>query len=264
MFEPLISLVLQFAGGGANLAADRLDVIFWFILMLYGLAFAIFAAAFWTRTAPSSGRSAATASGLLIVQIVLGLLVSDELLLLVAAELALVLTPRQSLKWLCAQLIAYVALRLSYTLYTSDGTHLSCNMMGHSSSLSEAQRIVNHSVEMFQRMVFQAIAFCVGYLAATEKRNRIKLAAAHAETIATRQLLGDAVRASERISIARDLHDAIGHHLTAVNLHLDLAMRQAGEPVIESLRASRELAQQLLSDVRAIVSTERSQPEGFP
>jgi signal transduction histidine kinase len=65
------------------------------------------------------------------------------------------------------------------------------------------------------------------------------------------------VRDSERLRIARDLHDSVGHHLTALKLHLDLAVRQSSEPVPASLRTSSELAGALLAEVRTVVSAER-------
>ena len=65
------------------------------------------------------------------------------------------------------------------------------------------------------------------------------------------------VRARERLRIARDLHDTLGHHLTALNLQLEVALADLGSEVA-SLRISRQLAQQLLSEVRAVVSQERA------
>jgi hypothetical protein len=53
------------------------------------------------------------------------------------------------------------------------------------------------------------------------------MAAASAHLLATQSLLGDTVGASERVRIARDPHDIVSHHLTALNLHLDLALRQS-------------------------------------
>ena len=70
-------------------------------------------------------------------------------------------------------------------------------------------------------------------------------------------MLADTVRAGERTRIARDLHDAVGHHLSALNLHLDLALRQVQPEVPEALHTSRELGRALLSEVRAVVNSER-------
>jgi signal transduction histidine kinase len=69
----------------------------------------------------------------------------------------------------------------------------------------------------------------------------------------------DKAGALERARIARDLHDAIGHHLTAMTLHLDLAKRQSAGKVTELLQAAHALAQRLLAEVRKVVSAERVQ-----
>jgi two-component system, NarL family, sensor histidine kinase DesK len=103
----------------------------------------------------------------------------------------------------------------------------------------------------------QVLAFILARLVWQETHTRAALAAAHAEVLATQALLGDTVRASERMRIARDLHDVIGHHLTALKLHLDLASRQAEGKAAASLQTSRELAGGLLAEVRAVVGTER-------
>jgi signal transduction histidine kinase len=104
---------------------------------------------------------------------------------------------------------------------------------------------------------FYFLAFGVAGVAVLEQRARHRLAAANAELTATQGLLSDTVRASERLRIARDLHDHVGHHLTALNLHLDLAQRQADGKVHELVRTSRELSQALLAEVRRVVVQER-------
>ncbi|HWW05946.1 sensor histidine kinase [Collimonas sp.] len=256
---PLVSLVMQFSGTDGMLASDRLDATFRLLFVLYLLSLTGFTAAFWMRTKPSINRSALSNAGLLSAQIVLGLLINDELLFIVAAEYALIQPLRPGLLWLCAQMMAYTALNLSHLLHIGD-TLLICNVSGTDvTPLSPHQRAVHIGLDIAMGVAFQAMAFCIGYLAAAEHRRRIKLAVAHAELLATQQLLGGAVSASERMRIARDLHDAIGHHLTAINLHLDLATRQAGGQAPEPVQTSRELAQRLLAEVRALVSVERQE-----
>ncbi|PXX41552.1 PAS domain-containing protein [Undibacterium pigrum] len=95
------------------------------------------------------------------------------------------------------------------------------------------------------------------------KLAEVELKSAYAELKATQILLSDAIRENERVRIARDLHDVLGHHLTALNLHLDLALRQTLEQdqhavSSKSLAISRDLAQNLLNQVRAVVAMERS------
>lgn len=100
-------------------------------------------------------------------------------------------------------------------------------------------------------------AFLFGRLVARERRARGELAAAHAQVLATQALLGDTVRGAERMRIARDLHDALGHHLTALNLHLDLARRQVGGQAPSALATAQEASRALLAQVRGVVSQER-------
>ncbi|WP_374586107.1 sensor histidine kinase [Pseudoduganella sp.] len=102
------------------------------------------------------------------------------------------------------------------------------------------------------------LTFALGWLASRERRSRQALAAKHAELLATQVLLADTIRESERMRIARDLHDSTGHHLTALNLHLDIARRKAGAQADASLLTAHELSRELLAQVRAVVGAERA------
>lgn len=62
-------------------------------------------------------------------------------------------------------------------------------------------------------------------------------------------------RLNERLRIARDLHDAVGHHLTALSLHLEAAVHTASGPTVEPVRTSRSIARLLLAEVRDVVGT---------
>lgn len=104
----------------------------------------------------------------------------------------------------------------------------------------------------------QAVITALACAAVRERHGRLALAVAHAELLATQALLADTVRGSERRRIARDMHDVLGHHLTALKLHLDLAMRQPGVPVSAPLRTAGDVASSLLAEIRLLVSRERS------
>lgn len=101
---------------------------------------------------------------------------------------------------------------------------------------------------------FQMFAVATSLLALSERAAREELTRANAELTATRGLLAENARAAERLRISRDLHDALGHHLTALSLQLDVASRlttgQAAEHVLEAHAVTRLL----LSDVRSVVS----------
>ncbi len=79
------------------------------------------------------------------------------------------------------------------------------------------------------------------------------------ELVATQHLLTEASRQSERTRIARDLHDLVGHHLTALSINLQIAERLSEGEAKEKIAHSRALARLLLSDVREAVSTLREQ-----
>ena len=91
-----------------------------------------------------------------------------------------------------------------------------------------------------------------------EVRLRRELAVAHTELRATSALLADSSRADERLRIARELHDLIGHQLTVLALELEVASHRATPPALEHVTRAREVARELLADVRETVGEMRS------
>ena len=86
----------------------------------------------------------------------------------------------------------------------------------------------------------------------TQKLNR--------ELMATQHLLGESSRESERTRIARDLHDLVGHHLTALSINLQVASHLSQGEAKEKIDQCHSLSKLLLSDVRDAVSTLRTLP----
>jgi signal transduction histidine kinase len=83
---------------------------------------------------------------------------------------------------------------------------------------------------------------------------------ANAELRATHVLLAESTRMAERLKISRDLHDAIGHSLTSLTVHLDVAERLTHGDGAKHVQCARQLAGALLSEVREVVSQIRIQP----
>ena len=108
---------------------------------------------------------------------------------------------------------------------------------------------------------FQIFALGRAWLEQRERAARQALARTNAELLATRTLLAESSRVAERVRIARDLHDSLGHHLTALSLQLDVASRKSGGPEAAHLQEAHAIARLLLSDVRHVVGELRERAE---
>jgi signal transduction histidine kinase len=64
----------------------------------------------------------------------------------------------------------------------------------------------------------------------------------NSELRATRALLAESSRIAERMRIARDLHDLIGHHLTALSLNLEVASHLTNEAAGAHVRKAQSTA----------------------
>ena len=77
--------------------------------------------------------------------------------------------------------------------------------------------------------------------------------------IQARDLLAQKSRNDERLRISRDLHDILGHQLTALNLNLETAFHKTPLENRQYLKTCRNLAKELLQDVRGVVRTIRDE-----
>ncbi len=79
----------------------------------------------------------------------------------------------------------------------------------------------------------------------------------NAELRTAQGLLEQATRQNERTRIARDLHDLLGHHLTALIINLQVAGHLDQDEARQKIEQCHSIAKLLLSDVREAVSTLR-------
>jgi signal transduction histidine kinase len=101
---------------------------------------------------------------------------------------------------------------------------------------------------------FMLFAAASSFLVRSEADARAQLAAANSELLATRGMLVESSRAEERLRISRDLHDTLGHHLTALSLQLDVASRLSEGGAVEHMQQAHAITRLLLADVRDVVS----------
>jgi signal transduction histidine kinase len=100
---------------------------------------------------------------------------------------------------------------------------------------------------------FQLFGFFTIRIAHQELVMRQALAEANTELKVATGLLEIESRSEERLRISRDLHDLIGHHLTALSLNLEVATHLTEGNAREQIEKSKALAKLLLSDVRDVV-----------
>jgi signal transduction histidine kinase len=102
---------------------------------------------------------------------------------------------------------------------------------------------------------FQAFSIVTAALAKSESKLREDQAAINAELVSTRELLRESSKLGERIRISRELHDSVGHHLTALCLHLEAALNCPDEQKSVGIEQAQGAAKEALHEVRAVVST---------
>lgn len=76
---------------------------------------------------------------------------------------------------------------------------------------------------------------------------------AHAELEDAQLRLAQTSRADERLRISRDLHDLVGHQLSALAVNLEAAAHLVDDRAREPVEQARRLAKELLADVRRVV-----------
>ncbi len=96
----------------------------------------------------------------------------------------------------------------------------------------------------------EVLAMFTSYFAASQARARHELARANAELKATQEIVAESRQMAERARISRELHDLLGHHLTALSLNLEAARHQAEGSLREVIERCQSLTKLLLGDVR--------------
>ena len=152
------------------------------------------------------------------------------LLVLVAMQLGGSVSRREGLAWIVAQtLLASVAMAIHWTPRSA-------------------------ILVMPPYLGFQILALFVMEALAREAAARRDIARAHAELRAVHEILADSSRIAERLRISRELHDALGHHLTALSLNIEVAIQKSDAATRPHLDTAQSLTRKLLGDVREIAA----------
>ena len=113
----------------------------------------------------------------------------------------------------------------------------------------------------FYLIIHAATVFSVHALV-RESHLRAELEQKNLELEATSVLLEDSVVATERLRISRELHDVLGHHLTVLNLDLEVAKLHSNQATREHIDRAGGVAKHLLTSLRSNVGQLRDDPPG--
>lgn len=152
---------------------------------------------------------------------------------------------------------------LAFILFSLTQTYRMPNLtLAEPSFLLEQLKLIFFSVAILFGLLVLFLQLLVDAVLA-EKKSREKLAIANMQLREYALRLEDVVSLQERNRIARELHDSLGHSLTAFNLHLEAALRLIKtEPTeaIELLTEAKQLSVNALKEVRESVAALRSDP----
>ena len=152
------------------------------------------------------------------------------LLVVVAGQLAAVFPLAACLAWIAVQ----TALAFAPRFWTGGVTSAAPATMGY--------------------FAFQLFAVGAAALAENERRAREELARAKGRLEAMQERLAETTREAERLRIARELHDTLGHHLTALGLDLEVARHLATGDAVAPVQRARALVSSLMTSVRDAVT----------
>ena len=107
-------------------------------------------------------------------------------------------------------------------------------------------------------MGFQLFAYSSSQARLSEVEARMQQEQLNQQLIATRSLLSQSSQHQERVRIARDLHDILGHQLTALSLQLEVLSHKVPDEVKPDVELSKHVSKELLASIRAVVKKQRN------
>lgn len=214
------------------------------ILMAWALLHLVFGAAYWHQAKILPSRKSVGVSLLLLFlmtgsALLIGHLsqtaVAGILLLIVAGMLPWMLPLAPGMAWLIGQNVALAAVISIIPGVGSTGAVMLAGMF----------------------LGVSLTAYVASLVGLRNIRARIALSRVNSELRATQSLLAENTRIAERVRIARELHDLVGHHLTALTLNLEVVTHMVDGKVLGHVQQAHSLAKLLLADVREVVSEMR-------
>ena len=225
-------------------AADSSDRVWWFV------SYAVFGLAYWAATHDlGSRRPWQVKIPLLLVMDIAAISISfftrsqlsSILMLVIAGVLPWMIPFRPGLIWVVLQNFALAPITAMLPQYTNGEP---------TGSYGWILALLQQSLYLG----FSGFTYITSVVARQQADSREEQRRLNSELRATRTLLTESSRIGERMRISRELHDLVGHHLTALSLNLEVASHLVQGQAQEHVRQAQSVAKLLLSDVREVVS----------
>jgi signal transduction histidine kinase len=218
------------------------------------LWFVVFGVASWRTTARiESGRASRRALALLSFQLLVGWTGSFELLVLVCLQAPFLLAGRALASFLAlaaALPLGQAGLELSSGLDPSTAVPL----------FPGVHPLAAWLLTRLYTLAWMGAGAAIGWTVTRAVRSGRELLRMNAEVRASREMLAESARIAERLHLARELHDVIGHHLAALSQHLELARRRTSGEAADAVAGALRLVRGLLDRLRRAVSAMRRAP----
>lgn len=205
-----------------------------------------------TREVPPTAR---WPRGSFLLLLGLSAILTLDLAIIDALVIPLVVPKRQRVRWLAAALAAMTVSLALYLWTRLRGVTLPAGVSWRDIALSAGAGYL-------ETAAWCLLAFFAACLLVQVEEDRRNLVALNAELTSSRIMLAETARVSERLEIARELHDSLGHHLTTLNLELEIANHCPPEERPDQVRKAQFLARLLLAELRDTVTSWRRELTG--
>ncbi|MEP6485196.1 MAG: sensor histidine kinase [Rudaea sp.] len=226
-------------------AGDPVDRAWWFV------SYAVFGLAYWMVTRELGTRKPWQLKiPLLLLMNVAAIAISyfshsqlsSMLLLLIAGVLPWMLPLWPGLIWVVVQNFSLAPVTAMLPLYV------------HGEPSGDSYGWFIALVQSAFYLGFSGFTYVTSMVARQQADSREEQRRLNSELRATRTLLTESSRIAERMRISRELHDLVGHHLTALSLNLEVASHLAVGAGLDHVKQAQSVAKLLLADVREVVS----------
>lgn len=174
-------------------------------------------------------------------------------LLLMAAISVAVLAVNKDTVTLILSVVLAAGLPYHFTARQSWGVLLLVNVAYGLVFAFSGMEAGNYVYSWLTLLALQAFAITSSLAKQREVQAQETLARQNNELLAARAVMAQQNQTEERLRIAGDLHDTIGHRLTALQLQLEVLAHESGATHKSQVETCQQLAGDLLEDIRAIV-----------